>query len=168
MEVIRLPKHFWMFCGFYFDESTSSIQRWLGIIVNILIVFYLSMLAIFVLLLLYFDDNVTTESILNIGYELVTSSAAVLTFIVVSLKKDELIGITIQLQQDVNRRNKPETIHFYEKAEKHCDYATKLPIIYSLLVFDVAFLLYILVNWVYEAIIGDVNVGGWFYIYVFW
>lgn len=136
MEVLRLPKHFWMFCGFYFDESTSSIQRWLGIIVNILIVFYLSMVAIFVLLLLYFDDNVTTESILNIGYELVTSSAAVLTFIVVSLKKDELIGITIQ---GVNRRIKPETIHFYKKAEKHCDYATKLPIIYSL--FSCTFLL---------------------------
>lgn len=168
MEALRLPRQFWVFCGFYCDESTSLIQRILGHVVSFFIVFYLSMIAVLALLFLYFEDIVTTESILNVGYEFVTASAAVLTFFIVSFKKGKLIEMTKKLQNDVNRRVNSETIDFYQKAEYHCDYAMKLLIIYFVSVYVIAFPLYIFLNWIYESIIGDVNVEGWFSIYVFW
>lgn len=167
-EILRLPKRLWTFTGFYYDKNTSLFQRILGTIVNIFIVFYLSIVTSFILLFLHFDDDVSTESILNVGYEFVTAIAAILTFFVFLMKRNKLIEMTRKVQDDVNRRVNSDIIQFYLNAEKSCNYATKLPIIYFLTIYDITVPLYILANWLYETLIGDVNVEGWFYIYVIW
>lgn len=168
MEILKISKKLWIFTGFYYDENTSIVKRFFGIFINIFIVVWLTMVIVVCVLYIYFNDELITESLLNVGYESVTAAVAVITFVELSLKKEKIVDLTRSIEEEVNRRINFKTVQIYENAEKYSECATKFPIIYSIILYDIAFPTYIVINYIYERINNNVNVKEWFNIYVFW
>lgn len=168
MKILKYPKIFLTYVGFYNDESTALFERIIGVILNVYSVLCLISCVLLGFMFFYKDDKYDAEEIMNVEYESTISVSTVVANFVLLLKRKEIISLIKKFQKDVNQYITPKTTEFYKNAEKYTEYTSKSALIFSIIVYAILYVVYMVSMLIYELNRGEVNVEGWFTIYKLW
>lgn len=169
METLKLTKQFWISFGFYYDEQTSFIRRYSGLAANLFIIFNLLLVTDFSILFLYKNCAEIPQKVFHSLFQISVEISTSFTYILLSFETKRIIRLTKYIQQNVNQRLlSAETIDLYENAEKCCNNFTICPIEFGIIVYDGGYTILILMTWIYQSALGQVDVTKWLNIYVMW
>lgn len=167
MQVFRLNRIFWKICGIQIEcGNHNSFYVIYNIFIKAFTIISLSLLMVFSLLLLIYDEQAQDSFIFTAAIlQIVCPISLIGPYVWLISKTNRLHDAFIHLKSIVDKRISIVNEQIYQKAENKSEYVSKWPVLLCLVGYTVFYFTMTVGNLILDLIHGNIDPLSWFNIY---